>query len=233
MRRSERLPALALRVLAAALGSSATAATISLITGRQVKDASLTGADLADRSIGARKLRAASLTGASVRAGSLTTREVRDGTLVAEDLSSGAIARLAGLAGAAGPAGAQGPTGPAGPQGPTGVPGAAGSGIKLAGHVQVDAQTLPGDSVFHQAWSMSLSAGADQLFIVTGSIGNATAGCSLDQRITVDGTPDPSVFNGGFLRFSPGSHTIAYELSAGCPIDVPAQEAIVIPFTLP
>lgn len=48
----------------------------------------------------------------------------------------------------------------------------------------------------------------------------------------VDGTPNPSVFNGGLLTFPVGAQTISYELSASCPIDVPSQQAIPIPFTL-
>ena len=48
----------------------------------------------------------------------------------------------------------------------------------------------------------------------------------------VDGTPNPSVFNGGLLTFPAGAQTISYELSASCPIDVPSQQAIPIPFTL-
>jgi hypothetical protein len=133
--------------------------------------------------------------------------------------------------GAAGSARAQGPTGPQGPAGPVGP---AGTGIKLAAYVQTDAQTLPGDSSFHSAWSISFSSSANQLFIMTGMIGNASAACTVDQQVVLDGTPDPSVFNGaGFLTPPAGAHTLSYEVNASCPIDVPSQRAILIPFTLP
>jgi hypothetical protein len=242
MVRSNRSTVLAVLALFVALGGTATAASVTLITGREVKDGSLSGADLADRSVGARKLARHSLSGNHVRLGSLTTREVKDGTLKLEDLSSTARAALTGGAGAtgatgpAGPAGSQGPAGPqgtAGSQGPAGPAGAAGTGIKLAGYAHAAAQTLPGDSAFHAAWSMNFTAAADQRFIVTGSIGNANAACPIDQQVTLDGTPDPSVFNGGLLQLPAGSHTLSYELKADCPIDVPEQEAILIPFTLP
>jgi hypothetical protein len=225
-------------VVVSALAGTATATSITLITGRDVKNRSLTGADVADHSVGARKLKLRSLTGKYLRGGGLTGREVGDRTLTLKDLSKSTIAALTGeagpgQAGAQGAAGPQGPTGAQGPAGPQGPAGAPGTGIKLAGYIKTGPQTLPGDSTFHAAWSMQFSVLANQVFIVTGQIGNPSAGCNVDQQVTVDGTPAPSVFNGGFLTFTPGSHMVSYEVSAACPIDVPDQEAILIPFTLP
>jgi hypothetical protein len=205
------------------LAGTATATSITLITGRDVKDGSLSGRDLANRSVSAKKLKRHSLTAEYLRLGTLTNRQIRNGTLTIRDFSKKTVAALKG---AAGPTGAQGPAGPAGP---------AGTGIKLAGHVKTDPQTLPGDGTWHSAWSMSFTAAANQLFIITGAIGGATdSGCSaLEQQISVDGTPVPSVLNGGFLTFSAGAHTLSYDLRDNCQIDVPNQEAILIPFILP
>jgi hypothetical protein len=227
-------------VLVSALAGTATATSITLITGRDVKNGSLWGVDVANHSLGARKLKPRSLTGKYVRIGGLTGREVGNGTLTLKDLSRASLAALAGAGGTQGTSGAQGavgPQGPAGaqgPAGPQGPAGAPGTGIKLAGYVKTGPQTLPGDSTFHAAWSMQFSALPNQVFIVTGKIGLPPGPpCSVDEQVTVDGTPAPSVFNGGFLTLTPGSHTLSYEVSAACPIDVPDQEAILIPFTLP
>ncbi len=229
--------------LVLATGGTATATTVKLITGSDVKDGSLSGADLANHSIGAGKLKPRSLRAAAIARGSLTTLEVRNGTLKLADLSGGAVAALeaaaastgAGPAGATGPQGPQGPAGPAGPQGATGPPGSSGTAtsLELAGDAQAGAQTLPGDGTYHAAWAMTFTASADQRFIVTGNIGNPSAACSYDEQVTLDGNPYPSAFNGGLLQFSTGTHTLGYELKADCPIDLPAQEAILIPFTLP
>jgi hypothetical protein len=196
------------------------------LTGLQVKKGSLSGADLANRSVSASKLKAHSLTAEYLRLGTLTNRQIRNGTLTISDFSKKTVAAFKGAKGAEGPTGAQGAVGPAGP---------AGTGIKLAGHVKTDPQTLPGDGMFHSAWSMSFTAAANQLFIITGAIGGATdSGCSaLEQQVSVDGTPVPSVLNGGFLTFSAGAHTLSYDLKDSCQIDVPNQEAILIPFILP
>jgi len=212
------------------LAGTATATSITLITGHQVKDGSLSGADLANNSVGAKKLKARSLTAKYFRLGSLTNREVRDGTLTLGDLSSDTIAALKGAKGDTGPAGPQGAAGPAGAQGAAGPQGPAGIGIRLAGYVKTSAQTLPADSAFHSAWSMSFTATANQLFILTGNIGNYSCN-STDQQITVDGTPMP--FNGaGLLALPAGAHTLSYEVRTSC-IDVPNQEALLIPFTRP
>jgi hypothetical protein len=222
-----------------ALTGTATAASITLITGRQVKDGSLSGADIANRSIGAKKMRLRSLTTKQLKRGSVTSGEIRNGSLTVADFSPTLLALLHG---AAGPAGAQGPAGPQGAPGPRGAAGAAGpagpagapgTGIQLAGYIVEDAQTLPGDSTFHTVFSMSFTAGPNQLFILTGNIGSYSAGCSVDQQVLIDGTPDPTVFNGAFLTFSAGAHTVAYQLQAGCPIDVGPQQAVLIPFTTP
>jgi hypothetical protein len=212
------------------LTGTAAATSITLITGRQVKDGTLTGADIANRSIGAKKLKLRSLTTKQLQVGSVTSGEVRNGSLTVADASP---ALLAALHGATGPAGAQGPAGPQGAPGPQGPAGAPGNGIQLAGYVQEAAQTLPGDSAFHTVFSMSFTAGANQVFIMTGNIGSFSAACSVDQQVLIDGTPDPSVFNGAFLTFSAGAHTIAYQLRADCPIDVGPQQAVLIPFTTP
>jgi len=208
------------------LAGTATATSITLITGKDVKDGSLSGRDVANHSVSAKKLKRHSLTAEYVRLGTLTNRQIRNGTLTVGDFSKKTVAALKGARGAAGPTGAQGAIGPAGP---------AGTSIKLSGHVKTDPQTLPGDGTFHSAWSMSFTAAADRLFILTGAIGGATdSGCSaLEQQVSVDGTPVPSVLNGGFLTFSAGAHTLSYDLKDNCQIDVPSQEAILIPFVLP
>jgi hypothetical protein len=219
-----------------ALGG-ATAGAKVWITGADVKDRSLTGADVADRSIGAKKLK--KLTAEQLRRGSVTSLQVRNGSLTVADASAALLAALKGQqgpAGAQGPAGPQGPQGPAGqqgPAGPAGPAGAPGNGIQLAGYVDVGSQTLPGDSAFHTAWSMNFTAGANQVFILTGNIGSYNAGCSVDQQVVIDGTPDPSVFNGAFLSFAPGAHSVEYQLRADCDIDVNPQQGILIPFTKP
>jgi hypothetical protein len=219
-----------------ALTGTATAASVVLITGRQVKDGSLTGADLANRSLGAKKLKLRSLTAKQLRVGSVTSAQVRNGSLTLADASPALLAALHGAqgsAGAQGPAGPQGATGAQGAAGTAGPPGPPGNGIQLAGYVSTDPQTLSGDSTFHTAFSMSFTAGANQVFILTGNIGSYSASCSVDQQVLIDGVPDTTVFNGGFLTFSAGPHTIAYQLSAACPIDVGPQQAVLIPFTKP
>jgi hypothetical protein len=207
------------------LTGTAAATSITLITGRQVKDGTLTGADIANRSLGGKKLKLRSLTAKQLRAGSITSGEVRNGSLAVADFSPALLALLQSGTGAAGAQGA------AGPQGPTGTPG---TGIQLAGYVDEDAQTLPGDSTYHTVFSMSFTAGANQVFILTGNIGSYSAACPVDQQVLIDGSPDSSVFNGAaFLTFPVGAHTIEYQLQAGCPIDVGPHQAVLIPFTKP
>jgi hypothetical protein len=224
MFRSNRYASVAATLaLLLSLAGSATATTIALISGDDVKDGSLSGADLADHSIGGKKLKKHSVGARHLRVGSVTTRQVRDGTLTSGDLSNDAIAALKG---------AKGEPGPAGPQG---QPGPAGNSIKLAGYVKTNPQTLPGDPQFHTVWSIDFSSEANEGFIVTGGpIGGANANCQVDEQVTIDGSPAPSVFNGaGLLTFPPGAHTISYEVRASCPISVPNQEVYLIPFMLP
>ena len=210
MRRNRYANVVATLALVISLTGTATAATVTLITGRDVKDGSLTGADVRNHSVGLRDLSAQAVA-----------------TLHGARGDSGAVGPQGapGAVGAQGPAGSQGEAGPAGP---------AGTGVKLAGYVSVGPQTLPGDSSFHPVFSMTFTAKADQLFIITGNIGGYSAPCSVDQQVTVDGVPNNSVFNGaGFLQFPAGEHTLAFEMSAACDIDVASQNAVLIPFTLP
>jgi hypothetical protein len=202
------------------------------VTGREVKKGSLPGADLADHSVGASKLVARSLTARNLRLGSVTGRELRNGTITTSDLARASVAALHGATGATG---ATGPRGAVGPTGPAGAAGPAGTMIHLAGYTSTDPQTLPGDDTFHSAWTMTFTARADELYIVTGAIGGASdSGCgSLQQQVSVDGAPAPGVSNGGFLRFSSGPHTLSYDVKDSCDITVPHQEAILVPFLLP
>jgi hypothetical protein len=218
------------------LTGTAAATSVTLITGRQVKDGTLSGVDIANRSISAKKLKLRSLTTKQLRVGSVTSGLVRNRSLTVADASPALLAALHGSqgpAGAQGPAGPQGAAGPQGPAGPQGSAGAPGTGIQLAGYIEVGPQTVPGDSAFHTAWSMSFTAGANQVFIMTGNIGQYSAGCAVNQQVLIDGVADPTVFNGGFLTFSAGAHSVAYQLRAGCDIDVAPQQAVLIPFTKP
>jgi hypothetical protein len=148
-------------------------------------------------------------------------------------------AGAAGAAGGAGPAGPAGATGRAGATGSIGSTGPAGTAIKLAGYAKTDDQTLPDDASFHTIWTMHITVQSNQLFIVTGAIGGAsTPGCSggnqLTEQVTVDGSPAANP--GAFLTFAPGAHTVSYDVRGDCPgspANVPGQEAILIPFTLP
>ncbi len=208
-----------------ALGGTAYAGAQALVTGSQVKDGSLTGADLADRTIDVNKL-----TGAAV-------------SLLKGARGAAGTAGPAGPSGQAGPAGAPGPTGATGATGPAGATGAAGpagTAIALASCAKTEAQSVADDSSFHTIWSIDFTAGARQLFIPTGSIGNANipGGCTtsggVTEQITVDGAPIS--LGGGLLSFTDGAHTLAYQVRddcAGQPADVPAQEAVLIPFSRP
>lgn len=201
-----------------ALSGTAFAGAQLVITGADVKDRSLTGADVANHSIGVVKL------------------------------TRGTVAQLRGARGAGGRAGAVGPAGPAGANGQAGKDGAPGAGgpagtrITLAGDGTSADQTLPDDSAFHTIWSIQFTATADEAFIITGAIGGeSTQGCpdgnySYTSQILLDGAPFSP--NGALTRFSPGSHTLSYQdrgdcTTTGFPVQVPAQEAVLIPFTLP
>jgi hypothetical protein len=195
-----------------ALAGTATATGFTLLTGAQIKDRSLTGADLADHSIGYLKL-----------------------NKLAVSKLKGAV----GPAGASGPAGPPGSVGPTGSAGADGAPGPPGTSIKLAGFAHTPDQTLPDDASFHTIWTMNLKANANQVFIITGMIGGAsTPGCSggnqYTEQVLIDGTP-ASNFN-PFLTFTAGTHSVSYTIRGDCPgypVQMPAQEVFLIPFTLP
>jgi hypothetical protein len=198
-----------------ALVGTATAASVTLLTGAQVKNGSLTGADLANHSIGFGKLNRAAVMRLKGRAGAR------------------------GMTGLAGPAGLVGARGLDGATGATGAVGPAGSGIVLAGYAKTVEQTLPDDSGFHAVWSMNVTAQARQLFILTGAIGGAsTPSCGagnfdFTEQVVIDAAPSSL---GAFLTLEPGTHTVSYEIRGNCPgfpVLVPAQEVILIPFTLP
>ncbi len=89
--------AIALAALVVAAGGSATAATRVLITGGDIRNATLTGVD--------------------VRNASLTGADIRDGSIALRDLAPSARRTI----------GAQGVPGPQGPQGPAGAPGNSGA----------------------------------------------------------------------------------------------------------
>lgn len=102
---------IALIALFVALGGTAGAAGVKLITGAGVKDGSITGADV----------KAESLSGADLKRGSVTGSDIRNGSLHSSDFSRATLARLMG-AGAAGTPGATGAPGATGPQGEAGAP---------------------------------------------------------------------------------------------------------------
>lgn len=206
---------IAILALLFALAGTAGAAAINFITGAQVQDGSLTGADLANHSISFGKL-------------TKTT-----------------VNQLKGARGPAGPAGqtgAKGAPGAPGADGAAGGSGPAGTGIRLAAREVTDAQTLPDDLEFHTIWSVQFQAAANQVFIPTGQFGGeSTPGCpdgdfTYTSQLLLDGSP--LQFNGALLTVSAGTHTLSYEDKSTCsvtgfPVHVPAQEFVLIPFTLP
>jgi hypothetical protein len=86
--------AIALLALFVALGSTAGAAGLDLVTGHDVQDGSLTGADLHDRSVGGKKLRVGSVDATALGIGAVGTAEVGNGTLRARDFD---LRRLPGV----------------------------------------------------------------------------------------------------------------------------------------
>lgn len=109
----------ALIALFVALGGSAGAAGIKLITGADIKDGSITGADIKHESI----------TGNHLRNGSVTGFDIRDGSLRSRHFSALDLARLhggKGDTGARGDTGVRGDTGARGDPGPKGETGAKG-----------------------------------------------------------------------------------------------------------
>jgi len=100
--RHGRLSAGLLAVLVLSLGLGGTAAAVTLITGKQIKDGTVRGRDVGN--------------------GSLTGADIADASLGPADFSGS----LQGPPGLPGPAGPQGPTGSAGQPGPKGDPGPSG-----------------------------------------------------------------------------------------------------------
>jgi hypothetical protein len=112
-----------------ALGGSATAAL--LVTGKNVKDASLTGADVKNNSVG--------------------SVDIKDGNLLATDFKPGQLpAGGQGPTGDTGPKGDAGPKGDSGPQGAQGTAGSNGAdGVSVAsGSESPGAHCTYGGSVF-------------------------------------------------------------------------------------
>jgi hypothetical protein len=103
---------IALIALFVALGGTAGAAGVKLITGAGVKNGSITGADVKSESLSGRDLKRDSVTGS----------DIRNGSLHSADFSRATLAKLMGSRGATGATGAAGATGDAGPQGPAGAP---------------------------------------------------------------------------------------------------------------
>jgi hypothetical protein len=97
--RHRRLATALLAVLALSIGLGGTAAAVTLITGKQIKDGSVRGRDIGN--------------------GSLTGADVADRSLSATDFNGS-------VQGPAGPGGPAGPPGPQGPKGDPGTPGAKG-----------------------------------------------------------------------------------------------------------
>jgi hypothetical protein len=95
-----RLGTIAAVLLVALLAVGGTATAAKLITGKDVKDASLTGTDVKN----------SSLTGTDVKNSSLTGGDVKDGSLSPADFS-GSVQGPAGPAGAPGAPGAKGDPG--------------------------------------------------------------------------------------------------------------------------
>jgi len=129
------------------------------------------------------------------------------------------------------------------------------SSLKLAAYVKSTPQTLPDDSIFHRVWSLQFKAEKKQAFLITGNIGGGggevrTPGCpSGDSTFSQLAQLDGSVLwehdsNGstvgaepnGLLTFAPGNHTLSFSFRGDCPgypANVPGQEVLMLPFTLP
>jgi hypothetical protein len=159
-------------------------------------------------------------TAATFTVATLTGKDVKDGSLTLRDLSPTALQTLKGAKRSATKAA---------------------DSLKLAGYVKTSPQTLPDDSSFHSIWSINFKAAENNLFILTGNFGGAsTPGCSggdsqYSERVLLDGT-DLGTPPQGFLSFTPGNHTLTYEIRGDCPgspVNVQGQEIVMIPFTLP
>jgi hypothetical protein len=158
-------------------------------------------------------------TAASYTVGNLTGKDVKDGSLTLRDLSPASVKALTDKS----------------------KGGVVATSLKLAGYVNTGPQTLQDDSSYHSIWSLSFKAPDKNLFILTGNFGNATTpGCSdgdyqYSQRVLLDGIATGSLPD-GFLTFTPGNHTLTYEVRGDCPgfpVNVPNQVIMMIPFTLP
>ena len=174
---------------------------------------------------------AASLTIARVLPGSVTGTEIRDGSLTLRDLSPASLKRLGATKRSADSQVA--------------------SSLKLAGYIKTSPQTMPDDSSFHPNWSFKFKSASKQIFILTGNFGNAsTPGCGsggsqYSERVLLDGgllwEHDSDGTNIGTqpglgMTFPSGNHTLSDELRGDCPgfpVNVPNQEIVMIPFTLP
>jgi hypothetical protein len=163
--------------------------------------------------------------------GSLTGKEVRDGSLTLRDLSPASLRTLNGKSGVVA------------------------SSLKLAAYTKSTSQTLPDDSTFHAVWTLQFKAANNQVFLITGNIGGGggdprTAGCPAgDTTLSVRAELDGSLLweqdsNGtttgtepnGLLTFAPGDHKLSYFVRGDCPgypVNVPSQEVLMLPFTLP
>jgi hypothetical protein len=171
-------------------------------------------------------------TAATFTVATLTGKDVKDGSLTLRDLSPASLKVLRGAKRSANKAA---------------------DSLKLAAYTKTNALTLPDDSSFHPNWSLKFKAGDQQLFILTGNfgLGNAsTPGCSsgdgtYSERILLDGSllweHDSNGTETGTrpnfaLTFERGNHTLSDELRGDCPgfpVNVPNQEILMIPFTLP
>jgi hypothetical protein len=160
-------------------------------------------------------------TAASFTVATLTGKDVKDGSLTLRDLSPAALKTLAYKNG--------------------GSDKKIATSLKLAGYVNTSPQTLPDDSSFHSIWSISFKVSQKQLFILTGNFGSATTpGCSggdyqYSERVLLDGT-NTGAPPEGFLTFTPGNHTLTYEIRGDCPgspVNVQSQQILMLPFTLP
>jgi hypothetical protein len=159
-------------------------------------------------------------TAASYTVATLTGKDVKDGSLTLRDLSPASVKAL-------------------NDKGKD--KSVVASSLKLAGYVNTGPQTLPDDSSYHSIWSITFKAPDKNLFVLTGNFGSATTpGCSggdyqYSQRVLLDGTATGTL-PAGFLTFTPGSHTLTYEIRGDCPgspVNVPAQQILMLPFVLP
>jgi hypothetical protein len=79
--------AIALVALFVALGSTAGAAAVELITGEDIRDGSITGRDVRNHSLRGKDLHRSSIKARQLRTGSVRSAEVRNGTLRARDFN--------------------------------------------------------------------------------------------------------------------------------------------------